>query len=204
MRLVTAGFLVAAWCLSSVIQAKAHSFNVALVIPLSGGSEIAGKQVIDGFMMATQERDNHPDNHADGHLGGLDVYVYPADNQEMGLASLRSILANQSIDIIVSIGSGKEIHDTIATIASADTIVLNPGRLPYPMSRPPGAAKQPQGLVDFKSAFQRKHGYEPTEMSAQGYNEARRIDAAIRPLDSVDDKTELRKRLEQTANEFSW
>jgi len=39
---------------------------------------------------------------------------------------------------------------------------------------------------------------------AQGYNEARRLDAAIRPLDSVDDKVELRKRLGETAIRFSW
>lgn len=191
MRLCIAGLILVAACLSQAASVLAHSFHVALVIPMSGQSESTGQQIIDGFMLATQERDNHPDNHADGHLGGLDVYVHRADAQDKDLGKLKSVLQEQTIDFIVPIGSGKDIGAAIAAISGDSVIVLSPGRLP-------------QHRAGFKSAFQAAYGYEATEMSAQGYNEARRLDAAIRPLDSVDDKTELRKRLGETAIRFNW
>ncbi|MDH3740185.1 MAG: hypothetical protein OER56_01190 [Hyphomicrobiales bacterium] len=191
MRLPISALILAAWCLSQAAPALAHSFNVALVIPMSGQSKVTGQQIADGFMLATQERDNHPDNEADGHLGGLDVYVHKADNQANSLGKLKSILQQQSIDIIVSVGTDESTGAAIAAMAGDGTIVLSPGRLP-------------QDRAGFRSAFQAAYGYEATEMSARGYNEARRIDAAIRPLDSVDDKTELRRRLGRTAITFSW
>ncbi|NNE24822.1 MAG: hypothetical protein HKN11_19660 [Rhizobiales bacterium] len=187
MKLRITSIILAAFCLLQAGPALAHSFHVALVIPSPGQSENAGRQIADGFMLATQERDNHPDNKADGHLGGLDVYVHKADSLE----KLRSILKEKSIDIIVSIGAGKSTRAAIATMAGDGAIALVPGRLP-------------QDRVGFRSAFQAAYGYEPTELSAQGYNAARRIDAAIRPLDSVDDNAELRKRLGQTAITFNW
>ena len=46
--------------------AAAHSFRAGLVFPLSGPSAGAGKQILDGFMLATKERDAHPGTESDG------------------------------------------------------------------------------------------------------------------------------------------
>ncbi len=40
-------------------RALAHRFNVALVIPLSNAASAQGRQIRDGFMLATKERDSH-------------------------------------------------------------------------------------------------------------------------------------------------
>ena len=204
MRLVIAVMLAAVWCQSAVGEARAHSFSVVLIIPMSGQSEDLGKQSLDGFMLATKERDAHPDNEADGHLGGLDVYVYTAGSQDGGLTKLRAILKERPIDIIVPAGATKELELTITALAGSDTIVLTPGRLPYAITSQSDAVQRPQKLIDFMTAFHNEYGYEPTGLSAQGYNEARRIDAAVRPLDSVDDKMELKKQFAQTETNFSW
>ena len=70
---IGAAIVVAGALLTS--SAFSHSFNVALGIALSGGQEEAGRKFLDGFMLATTERDSPAHQESGGHLGGLDVYV---------------------------------------------------------------------------------------------------------------------------------
>ena len=72
--------VIAAALFYSPSRAAAHSFRAGLLLPLSGPSTGAGKQILDGFMLATKERDAHPDTESDGHLGGLDVYISRIDS----------------------------------------------------------------------------------------------------------------------------
>jgi len=51
---------IAAASLYGPSGAAAHSFRVGLLLPLIGPSAGAGKQILDGFMLATKERDAHP------------------------------------------------------------------------------------------------------------------------------------------------
>ena len=51
-------------------SAKAHSFNVGMVIALAEPSIADAAQVRNGFLLSTRERDSHPDEESDGHLGG--------------------------------------------------------------------------------------------------------------------------------------
>ena len=82
--------------------AWAHSFNVALIIPASP----EGREIRDGFMLATTERDSHPDEESDGHLGGLDVYVTVIEAGESGPGPGQLVRQGQA-DIVAIIGLGE-------------------------------------------------------------------------------------------------
>ncbi len=59
---------------------RAHSFDLALLLPLSGPDRELGERMRAGFMEATRAFDGHPDEQSDGHLGGLDVHVTVVDS----------------------------------------------------------------------------------------------------------------------------
>ena len=69
----------------------AHSFNLGLVIPMSGPGLDSGQQALDGFMLATTEQDGHPDETSDGHLGGLDSHVLKVDSGVDSALMLKSL-----------------------------------------------------------------------------------------------------------------
>ena len=89
--------------------AYAHRFYVALVIPFSNAVADQGRQYRQGFMLATTERDSHPDEESDGHLGGLDVYVSVIDSQGDIRTEMERIVSQGRIDIVVAIGSEKTL-----------------------------------------------------------------------------------------------
>ncbi len=172
--------------------ANAHSFNVALVIALAEPSAANSRQVRDGFLLATRERDNHPDEESDGHLGGLDVYLYPVDLDRESLAGVRALLQREQIEILAVVGQDEAAEEIGPLIEGSRTVLLAPGRLPS------------TSMEAFKNAFQAAFGYPPSTPAAEGYNAARRIDAAVRPLGGVDDRVALRRALEETRNGFDW
>ncbi len=59
---------------------RAHGFDLALFVPLSGPEREIGEEMRAGFLEATREFDAHPGQESDGHLGGLDVYVTVVDS----------------------------------------------------------------------------------------------------------------------------
>lgn len=91
---------------------SAHSFKVALVATVSGPMAGPGKQARDGFMLATTERDGHPDQESDGHLGGLDVYVTlidPRHSPASARASVRNLIGKTGIDFVIVAGNQKSL-----------------------------------------------------------------------------------------------
>lgn len=60
MKAIFMAVAIAAASLYGPSGAAAHSFRVGLLLPLIGPSAGAGKQFLDGFMLATKERDAHP------------------------------------------------------------------------------------------------------------------------------------------------
>ncbi len=172
--------------------AKAHSFNVALIIALTEHSDANIRLVRDGFLLATRERDSHPDTVSDGHLGGLDVYLFPVDLKRQSMAGVRALLQREQIDILAVIGPDSAVEQIRPLVAGSNTVLLAPGRL---RSAPTEA---------FAKAFQAAFGYAPARPAAEGYNAARRIDAAIRPLDGVGDSAALRRALDETRDGLDW
>jgi hypothetical protein len=172
--------------------AKAHSFNVGLVIALSEQSDANIRQARDGFLLATRERDSHPDEESDGHLGGLDVYLFPVDLKRESLAGIRALLQREQIDILAVIGPDDAADQFRPLVAGSKAVLLAPGRL----------ASAPNQA--FANAFQAAFDYAPAMPAAEAYNAARRIDAAVRPLGGVGDSAALRRALDQTRDGLDW
>ena len=138
--------------------ALAHRFNVALVIPPSD----QGRLIQQGLMLATTERDSHPDEESDGHLGGLDVYVTVTDGK--GAAGA---------DIVAAFGPETTLTRIGKLLDGTNAVLLPPGVSPFSNPGPPGVAT-------FISAYEMKYGSKPTPQAAEGYHAARRIGASAR------------------------
>ncbi|MEN8196259.1 MAG: hypothetical protein ABFS30_07060 [Pseudomonadota bacterium] len=192
MKTILPVVLLVAVLTGFVKTAEAHSFNVALVIALAEPSAGDARQVRDGFLLASRERDGHPDEESDGHLGGLDVYLYPVDLERESLAGVRALLQREEIDILAVIGPDEAADEIRPLVAGSQTLVLGPGRL------------RSASTEAFTNAFQAAFGYPPATPAAEGYNTGRRIDAAVRPLGGVDDRTSLRRALDETRNGLDW
>lgn len=175
----------------------AHSFNVALVAPLTGVTSVQGREIVDGFMLATEERDSHPDQESDGHLGGLDVYVTVIDENGDAAAKIEGVIAQGEVDIVAIFGSQEMIPLVRKLLDRGKVALLLPGESPFTKSDLPGVA-------GFKSAYEGKYGATPSHFAAQGYNAARRIDGAVRVQGGVGDKALLHRIFKQTAQDFAW
>jgi hypothetical protein len=181
----------------SLNPAYAHRFYVALVIPLSNAEADQGRQYRQGFMLATTERDSHPDEEADGHLGGLDVYVSVIDSQGDVSTEIGRIVSQDRIDIVTVIGSDKTLSLAGKLLDGTDIALLPPGQSPFSQS-------DKAGVIAFRSAFKDHYGDQPSDQAAQGYNAARRIDVAVRSQEGVDDTEQLARSFSQTASGFIW
>ena len=177
--------------------ALAHRFNVAIVIPLSGGAASQGQQFLNGFMLATTERDSHPDQESDGHLGGLDVYVTVIDGTGNPAAEIEGMSAQGKIDIVAVFGPQTTRSRVESLLEGKGIALLPPGRSPFSNS----------GLIavaGFISTYEMEYGVKPSSDAAQGYNAARRVDKAVRDQGGVDDTASLLRSFRDTTQEFTW
>lgn len=174
--------------------AIAHRFNVALIIPLTAAEADRGRQYREGFMLATTERDGHPNEESDGHLGGLDVYVSVIDALGDVGGQVERMVAMGEINIVAAWGS----QTTLATVGDrldgSGIALLRPGQPPSDVV----------SLAAFNSAFENHYGVSPTPRAAQGYNAARRIDVAVRAQAGSADTKALRRSFDETASRFNW
>ncbi len=173
--------------------ALAHRFNVALVLPPSGGTSIEGQQIREGFMLATAERDAHTGQESDGHLGGLDVYVTVID----ALGDIEGVLAAGEIDIVAAFGSQETLSQVGALLDGKDIALLLPGQSPFSEPDQPAVAA-------FISAYESAYGSKPSAQAAMGYNAARRIDEAVRDQGGAADRESLLRIFAATARDFAW
>lgn len=173
----------------------AHEFTAAILVT---GEESAERlaEAVDGFLLAADEQDGHADETSDGHLGGVDVQILPLPpemaGQVRGLTGTPAALA----DVIVVVGPALEAVDRLAPLGP-DTIVMTAGKLP-------GDWQDLAGATRFASRYVATHGKAPTETAAQGYNAARRLDAAIRPLDGLEPRAAVSSALAETEEGIEW
>ena len=132
-------------------SAKAHSFNVAMVIALAEPSIADAAQVRNGFLLSTRERDSHPDEESDGHLGGLDVYLYTVDLGRESLSRVSALLQRGQIDILAVAGPEEVAEEIRPLVRAHKPFCLSPGdcglRLKGPLrthSRRPSAIRRPR------------------------------------------------------------
>ena len=112
--------------LVSANQLAAHSFNVALLASVSGPMAGPGKNARDGFMLATTERDSHPDQESDGHLGGLDVYVTlidPRHGPARARRAVRELIGKSQIDFII-VADNPAVLEAIHPLVTRSAIFL--------------------------------------------------------------------------------
>ncbi len=177
--------------------ALAHSFNVTLIIPLSGMDEAQGKQFLDGFMLATRERDGHPNEESDGHLGGLDVYVTTIDGGEDITSQIEMINAGSQANI-VSYFTSENSSSTIQNNLDQSIIAL---LVPGEISDENGELS---GNDSFFATFNEDYNADPTAAAIRGYNAARRIDQAVRAQGAASDVAGLIENFSQSATGFNW
>jgi ABC-type branched-subunit amino acid transport system substrate-binding protein len=186
------------------LQVHAHSFNVALVVPLTGPNKEEGRAVDEGFRLAAKERDSHADEHSDGHLGGLDVYIFAGDGHDNLMTALSALMGSKDIDKIAPVGSHILIENIRETIGETSAILLQPVASPFHKCKQTGATDKSAAVEAFIASFTKLYGYAPDPIAAQGYNMARRIDVAVRPMGGVDDKMAVDRALKQTEKDYEW
>jgi hypothetical protein len=173
--------------------AQAHSFSLAVV----AGGEHAATQLnsaVKGILLATKERDGHADETSDGHLGGLDVFIVPLPTQAAETIQGLKRTSQTSIDIVVMIGP-EAGADQAAVQLNPQAIVIRPGTI---NTNPTEASTM------FANRFETAYGSVPDQWATEGYNAARRIDLAVRPLGGVDDRRTLNAALAATEKGIEW
>jgi ABC-type branched-subunit amino acid transport system substrate-binding protein len=175
--------LAAALVLANVTVVRAHGFNVGFIAPLSGSDAHRGQQGLDGFLLATRERDGHAFEESDGHLGGLDSYVLPIDSRR-GTEAVRGQLDELFDGDEIVFLTGVSVPETLAVAGvvpdANQSILVDPlGSAVYR-----SATSAPESLVTmdgmpFSAAFREAYGYEPGVYAISGYVAARFIAAAV-------------------------
>ena len=177
--------------------AFAHRFNVALVFSSAIVGADQGRQIHNGFMQATKERDGHPDQESDGHLGGLDVYVSVIDGRNKLGEILNRIAAKGDVNIVVAFGFNNLTSSLRKIPKSKPFVLLVPGQTPFARLEHPAVAS-------VISTYQREFGHRPSAPAAQGYNAARRIELAVRSQGGVDNFKSLLRSFRETERGFTW
>ncbi len=202
---------IAAALLCGPSGAAAHSFRAGLLVPLSGPSTGAGKQILDGFMLATKERDAHPDMESDGHLGGLDVYlsrINVAGAPEAAARKAGALLRREKIEFLAVFASPEALSALYPAAAGAKVFLLGLGDAPRKIAGkacPPYfisiSRRKGMGIGRaFAASFQKEYGRAPSRLAALGYDAAQLIDSAVRALgEELADRAALRRALRDSA-----
>ena len=184
-----------------VVEAAAHSFNVAVIAPLRGPNAEIGKQTFDGFLLAAKEADSHAGQESDGHLGGLDVYVSRvdlADQRNAVLAEVEALIGRVHFVVIAGAIPADVARALRSAAAGGQSLFIDVTGEPSPFAEavtPPDAAGP--ATTSFAAAFQADTGTRPGRAAWRGYGAARLIDRAVRAvIGSMSDMPRLRVELE--------
>jgi ABC-type branched-subunit amino acid transport system substrate-binding protein len=167
--------------------ARAHSFNLGFVTTLTGPHASRGKQALDGFLLATGERDAHPGEESDGHLGGLDVYVFRIDSNlgaEAVRRRLRELLRGQRLMFVTGVYEPGVMEAVDEAVRGTEALFVDP--TDSAMFRASGGDSKKLSTMtqkEFSASFRHKYGYEPGASAARGYIAARLIAATVRALE---------------------
>ena len=108
---------------------QAHGFNVGFMAPLSGPSAHQGQQALNGFLLATRERDGHALEESDGHLGGLDSYVIRIDSGG-GIDAVRvqldELLRGEELVFLTGVSGPKTPAHACVMLDCSSSILVDP------------------------------------------------------------------------------
>lgn len=177
--------------------AAAHEFTAA-ILSVGEGREARLAEAVRGFLLAAEERDGHAGQTSDGHIGGVDVNILPLPAEAAGAVGDLNGRPDATPHVVVVVGPEKEASTAMAE-ASANSAVLRPGTLPARAVWTDAAAAD-----SFAERYRSAYGTAPTEAAAEGYNAARRLEVAIRPLDGTEPRAELASALAKTEAGIDW
>ena len=196
-------FLLPALALAAAIalapgDAAAHSFRVALVAPFDGPKASEGAALAAGFLIATRERDGHPDETSDGHLGGLDVHLVRVNAGQSDadvLAAAGALLDGDDGEPVafLAVAAGPKLTAALEALSARTRAVfidLSAGPLPDP-GPPEAPGDGTPAAAPFAEAFRATHGGAPDAAARTGYRAARLIDRAVRAQAGVEDRAAL-------------
>ncbi len=151
--------------------AAAHEFTVVLIVP-----EAAQQAARQAFLLASSERDGHPDETSEGHLGGLDSQLE-----------------------IIAPGMALPTAQIVVAIAPATLPPTGPGTWAFSLAAI-GARERSLFLGGGDSSFAARHaaryGMPPDATATRTYVAARLIDKAVRAQGGADDPRALAAALE--------
>ncbi len=181
-RFMLAGLLL----LAAVPQsAPAHQFTVAFVAPFSGPEAARGTRALQGFLLATAERDGHAFETSDGHLGGVDSRVVKVDasrGTEFVVARLREIDAVEKPAFVTGLLPKAREASEGWVRATRGAVLVDPARSAvYQGATRPHDLRLMNGL-SFAAAFRDTHRKSHDADAMSGYVAARLIDLAVRAL----------------------
>jgi hypothetical protein len=165
--------LVMLLSIGGVRAASAHSFNTSMLVPASATNEPQLDELMLAFLLASEERDSHPDETSNGHLGGLDVYIT--------ITSSPAQISAASPDIIATPLAGITMPDIPGTAfltapdMTSDTAIT--------MLATPADPSLPPFAQRFKAAT----GHAPGPEARAIYVSARLIGRAVRKAGGVAD-----------------
>ena len=175
--------------------AMAHEFTTALYVTGENRAQRLA-EAVNGFLLAADERDGHPAETSDGHLGGVDVQILPLP--EAMAASVTGLNGTAQIppDVMVILGDAPVPAAVLAELGFEGSVVPS-GALPDSWAADDSAGS-------FAQRYRSAYGAEPSVAAAQGYNAARRLDIAIRPLGGVSPRAALDAALAETEGGVNW
>ena len=165
-------FLTTFFLLVAPVLGAAHEFTVTFLVEQGRTS-----QTRTAFLLASGERDSHPDQTSEGHLGGLD-------------SQLEIVLPGQNLprsDVVVAIDPALLPVDLGPAIGIQMTQVSPRARAIF-FETGPGS---------FEYRFARDFGAPPDQTALLTYLAARLIDKAVRQQGGTDDPDAFLMVLEQ-------
>jgi len=179
--------------------AMAHNFNLAIFANGSAGAAEL-RSAVQGALIASAERDGHPDETADGHLGGLDVFLIPLP--ETTAEQIDGLVAHktESYDFVIPLESVPMDLSGLRGITS-QTIILDPGDL----SDPAAWSEYPTlNAESFAARYRNRFGEQPAVFAVHGYFAARKIDHAMRESNGLSSPENIRKVLTASRQGIDW
>lgn len=181
--------LVAALWMGMSGIASAHSFTAALLV-VGEDPEASLAEAVRGFLLAADERDRHANETSDGHLGGVDVHVLPLPRNAAGLVEDLIGTPDEPPDVVVVLGP-EPAASAAGRAYPPESTVLVQDVLP--------AGWEGESQMDsFAERYRLAHGTAPSAMAATACHTARRLDAAVRPLDGVSPQAALKEAWRST------
>ena len=180
-------------------SAQAHEF-VVTIRAVGAERDLVLADALRGFLLATKERDGHPDETSNGHLGGLDVYIIPQTGENVvGFPILKKAPSDHS-NITVVVGASGAVGAVLEQVGKEGP-AMRAGAL-HGANLWSGTA--PSNSAGFAARYNLAYQQPASKWAADGYNAARRIDDAVRLFGGVDDKAALERALAATAGGFQW